>query len=73
MTLITFHIIDDVCNFNYGPGKAENVKKITSIVVLIHAIGHYMKPKRMHMVHNMVVNYGLYKKLDIVVRLSSIQ
>lgn len=29
-----------------------------------------MKPKRMHMVHNMVVNYGLYKKLDIVVRLS---
>ncbi|KAL7320173.1 histone deacetylase (class I) Clr6 [Mucor circinelloides] len=28
--------------------------------------GHYMKPKRMHMVHNMVVNYGLYKKLDIV-------
>lgn len=28
-----------------------------------------MKPKRMHMVHNMVVNYGLYKKLDIVVRL----
>ncbi|KAI8989418.1 hypothetical protein BDB01DRAFT_842131 [Pilobolus umbonatus] len=25
-----------------------------------------MKPKRMHMVHNMVVNYGLYKKLDIV-------
>jgi histone deacetylase 1/2 len=29
-----------------------------------------MKPKRMHMVHNMVVNYGLYKKLDIVVRIS---
>lgn len=29
-----------------------------------------MKPKRMHMVHNMVVNYGLYKKLDIVVRLN---
>lgn len=28
-----------------------------------------MKPKRMHMVHNMVVNYGLYKKLDIVVRI----
>lgn len=26
-----------------------------------------MKPKRMHMVHNMVVNYGLYKKMDIVV------
>ncbi|KAG1469743.1 hypothetical protein G6F56_003080 [Rhizopus delemar] len=24
------------------------------------------QPKRMHMVHNMVVNYGLYKKLDIV-------
>lgn len=29
--------------------------------------GHYMKPKRMHMVHNMVVNYGLYNKMDIVV------
>lgn len=31
-----------------------------------------MKPKRMHMVHNMVVNYGLYKKLDIVVNLRCI-
>lgn len=29
-----------------------------------------MKPKRMHMVHNMVVNYGLYKKLDIVVKIN---
>ncbi|KAI8147475.1 hypothetical protein BJV82DRAFT_701103 [Fennellomyces sp. T-0311] len=29
-------------------------------------VRHYMKPKRMHMVHNMVVNYGLYHKMDIV-------
>ncbi|CAO3669398.1 unnamed protein product [Umbelopsis vinacea] len=28
--------------------------------------GHYMKPKRMQMVHNMVVNYGLYKHMDVV-------
>jgi hypothetical protein len=26
-----------------------------------------MKPKRMQMVHNMVVNYGLYKHMDVVV------
>lgn len=32
-----------------------------------YLVGHYMKPKRMHMVHNMVVNYGLYNKMDIVV------
>ncbi|KAL1926372.1 hypothetical protein VTP01DRAFT_5893 [Rhizomucor pusillus] len=37
--------------------------------------GHYMKPKRMHMVHNMVVNYGLYNKMDIVkpVRMSAFE
>lgn len=28
-----------------------------------------MKPKRMQMVHNMVVNYGLYKHMDVVVRI----
>lgn len=45
--------------------KRRSEAKLKSIF-----IGHYMKPKRMHMVHNMVVNYGLYKKLDIVVRWS---
>jgi hypothetical protein len=30
-------------------------------------VGHPMKPHRVRMVHNLVVNYGLYKKLSIVV------
>ncbi|RKP07294.1 hypothetical protein THASP1DRAFT_17278, partial [Thamnocephalis sphaerospora] len=28
--------------------------------------GHPMKPHRVRMVHNLVVNYGMYKKLSIV-------
>ena len=30
--------------------------------------GHPMKPHRMRMVHNLVVNYGLHKYMEILVR-----
>ncbi|RUS29158.1 histone deacetylase RpdA, partial [Jimgerdemannia flammicorona] len=47
---ISYFYDHDVGNFTYGPGMA----------------GHPMKPHRMRMVHNLVVNYGLYNKMDIV-------
>ena len=43
-------------------------------MILIDDIGHYhygpnhpMKPHRIRMTHNLMVNYGLYKKLEIIV------
>ena len=29
--------------------------------------GHPMKPQRIKMTHNLVLNYGLYKKMEIFV------
>jgi len=36
-----------------------------------HIIGHPMKPHRVRMCHSLVTNYGLYKKMDVIVRLIS--
>lgn len=30
--------------------------------------GHPMKPHRMRMAHNLILNYGLYRKMEIYVR-----
>ena len=30
-----------------------------------YGAGHPMKPHRIRMTHNLVVNYGLYKKMEI--------
>jgi histone deacetylase 1/2 len=32
--------------------------------------GHPMKPHRIRMAHNLLLNYGLYKKMEIYVRSS---
>lgn len=42
-------VLDEVGNYNYGPG-------------------HPMKPHRIRMVHNLLVNYGVYRHLQIYVR-----
>lgn len=34
--------------------------------------GHPMKPHRIRMTHNLLLNYGLYRKMEIYVRLSLI-
>lgn len=42
------HLLDEVGNYNYGPG-------------------HPMKPHRIRMVHSLLVNYGVYRELQIFV------
>jgi acetoin utilization deacetylase AcuC-like enzyme len=32
--------------------------------------GHPMKPHRIRMTHNLLLNYGLYRKMEIYVRIS---
>lgn len=34
--------------------------------------GHPMKPHRIRMTHNLLLNYGLYRKMEIYVRNSSL-
>ncbi|RUP07402.1 histone deacetylase RpdA, partial [Jimgerdemannia flammicorona] len=78
--------LDDVGNFTYGPGMAgENTlvpflmidpRKIPTVFFRVAefsslTLGHPMKPHRMRMVHNLVVNYGLYNKMDIVASVAS--
>lgn len=36
-----------------------------------YGCGHPMKPHRIRMAHNLILNYGLYKKLYVYVRLST--
>lgn len=36
-----------------------------------YVAGHPMKPHRIRMTHSLVMNYGLYKKMEIYVSLSS--
>lgn len=33
--------------------------------------GHPMKPHRIRMAHNLLLNYGLYKKMEIYVRVAT--
>lgn len=34
-----------------------------------YVAGHPMKPHRIRMAHSLIMNYGLYKKMEIYVRL----
>lgn len=36
-----------------------------------YVAGHPMKPHRIRMAHSLIMNYGLYKKLEIYVRIHS--
>ena len=36
-----------------------------------YVAGHPMKPHRIRMAHSLIMNYGLYKKMEIYVRLPS--
>lgn len=38
-----------------------------------YVAGHPMKPHRIRMAHSLIMNYGLYKKLEIYVRIRSPQ
>lgn len=44
--------------FHYGPGDVGNY---------YYGQGHPMKPHRIRMTHNLLLNYGLYRKMEIYV------
>ena len=54
-------------------GVGANNKKVTyfydsDVGNYAYVSGHPMKPHRIRMTHSLVMNYGLYKKMEIYVR-----
>ncbi len=47
-------------------------RAIVSVLVPDSYSGHPMKPTRIRMCHSLVMNYGLYKKMEIFVSLLSL-
>ena len=55
-------------------GGAANRKKVayfydSDVGNYAYVAGHPMKPHRIRMAHSLIMNYGLYKKMEIYVRL----
>jgi hypothetical protein len=64
----------DIGNYHYGPGERESRVHLV-IDTRPHRSrpppGHPMKPTRIRMCHSLVMNYGLYKKMEIFVSFAS--
>ena len=48
-------------------GRAPRIAPIEYKMTVANASGHPMKPTRIRMCHSLVMNYGLYKKMEIFV------
>jgi hypothetical protein len=64
----------DIGNYHYGPGEYGSRVHLLTDLLLIAPVpppGHPMKPTRIRMCHSLVMNYGLYKKMEIFVSFAS--
>jgi hypothetical protein len=62
----------DIGNYHYGPGEWSDLGGASSSIsgylrAMLIGAGHPMKPTRIRMCHSLVMNYGLYKKMEIFV------
>lgn len=62
----------DIGNYHYGPGEWSDLGGAGSCIsgylcATLTGAGHPMKPTRIRMCHSLVMNYGLYKKMEIFV------
>ena len=48
-------------------GKEVLSRKINFILFSTNRQGHPMKPHRIRMTHNLILNYGLYRKMEVYV------
>ncbi len=61
------------CVWGHHPGLQHRLSSIVACVFPIPAevgsfyygSGHPMKPQRLRMTHNLILNYGLYKKMEV--------
>lgn len=63
---ITAHASDPGGNYFSAIEMRMWYRTLTGLL-FVH-IGHPMKPHRVRMCHTLVTNYGLYKKMDVIVR-----
>jgi histone deacetylase 1/2 len=71
---VSYYYDGDVGNYYYGPGwvhwRAVVKDSARATARCSPAVGHRshpMKPHRIRMTHNLLLNYGLYKKMEIYV------
>ena len=62
-----------ICYFYDGLQECEawrytNLLTIVDVGNYYYGTNHPMKPHRIRMTHNLLLNYGLYKKMEIYVR-----
>ncbi|CAD6584257.1 MAG: histone deacetylase [Tremellales sp. Tagirdzhanova-0007] len=71
---VCYFFDSDIGNYHYGPGKSDHwlgnksfcLNYASLSVAEINTVeGHPMKPTRIRMCHSLVMNYGLYKKMEI--------
>jgi histone deacetylase 3 len=58
----------DVANFHFGTWHRRSVSvRKCQLFALMHALGagHPMKPHRLALTHNLVLHYGMYKKMHV--------
>jgi histone deacetylase 1/2 len=70
-TLVQCYFFDsDIGGFHYGPGHPSVCLTffcVLALNIIIFNSPHRMKPTRIRMCHSLVMNYGLYKKMEIFV------
>ena len=65
---VCYYYDSDIGNYYYGQ-VATNFSRIKLKAGLLFKMnvsqGHPMKPHRMRMTHNLLLNYGLYRKMEV--------
>ena len=66
---VSYFYDPDIGNFHYGRLEIYKYQIMNLSIEVTYQIlklisGHPMKPHRVRMTHNLIVNYGLYRKMD---------
>ena len=67
MTSLSFPPVDAVAVPNSGDKKTVAYFYDSDVGNYAYVAGHPMKPHRIRMAHSLIMNYGLYKKMEIYV------
>ena len=70
---VAYFYDSEIGNYHYGQGHPMKVR-VRAALLALAATTHctvwgHLQPHRVRMAHNLIVNYGLYKEMDIFVRL----
>jgi histone deacetylase 1/2 len=62
---VSYFYDPDVGNYHYGQGHPMKVEFILSFLLNCCAVTPFsLQPHRVRMTHNLIVNYGLFRKMD---------